>query len=231
MPHITDVNSETDARHYLARLRMVEEIRVMALDPYNFEPRPISEEVLAVMAKIPRHRFVPEEEKFGAYGNFPLPIEHGQTISQPYIVALMTDLLELDKRHRVLEVGTGSGYQTAILSELAGKVYSMEIVDPLATAAADLLSKLGYRNVEVKAGDGSKGWPEHAPYDCIIVTAAATQVPQPLLDQLKPGGRLVIPVGGRMEIQKLYLITKDSAGLFQHKVIESVRFVPLTGGD
>jgi protein-L-isoaspartate(D-aspartate) O-methyltransferase len=141
----------------------------------------------------------------------------------------MTDLLALNKRHSVLEIGTGSGYQAAILSEMAGKVYSMEIVQPLADAAARLLHELGYANVEVKAGDGSLGWPEHAPYDAIIVTAAAAEIPQPLLDQLKPGGRLVIPVGGRWDVQELLLITKDQAGMLHRNNILPVRFVPLTG--
>jgi len=190
----------------------------------------ISARVLAVMDNVPRHRFVPDGELFSAYDNQPLPIGHGQTISQPYIVALMTDLLKVDRRSSVLEIGTGSGYQAAVLAELAGRVYSIEIVEPLAAHAARVLRELGYDNVEVKAGDGSLGWPEHAPYDGIIVTAAAEQIPQALLVQLKPGGRLVIPVGGRFDVQQLLLITKDSSGAFQRENIELVRFVPLTGG-
>src|SRR5512135_225559 len=227
-PHGTD-SSEDEERYALARLEMVEQIRAMALEAYEFDARPISAKVQAVMSRVPRHRFVPEGEMYSAYYNQPLPIGHGQTISQPYIVALMTDLLALDEQKSVLEVGTGSGYQAAVLSEIAGKVYSMEIVEPLATRAAKLLNELGYNNVEVKTGDGSEGWPEHAPYDGIIVTAAATHVPQPLLDQLKPGGRLVIPVGGQFDIQQLLLITKEPDGTFQRKNIEPVRFVPLTG--
>ena len=228
-PHSADMNSADEERYSRARMKMVEEIREMAYDASDYVTGPISEKVLAVMAKVLRHRFVPDDELYSAYYNNPLPIGHGQTISQPYIVALMTDLLELDKQKTILEVGTGSGYQAAVLSELAGKVYSIEIVAPLAAAAAKVLGELGYANVEVKAGDGSAGWPEHAPYDGIIVTAAAEHIPQPLLDQLKPGGRLVIPVGGRYDAQELLLITKDSEGVFHRKNIEPVRFVPLTG--
>lgn len=223
-------NAKADAERYArARLNMIEEIREMADEASGYGARPISERVLDIMAEVPRDRFVPEGELYGAYYNNPLPIGHGQTISQPYIVALMTDLLALDKQHTVLEVGTGSGYQAAVLSELAGKVYSIEIVAALATLAAKRLSELGCANVEVKAGDGSAGWPEHAPYDGIIVTAAAEHVPQPLLDQLKPGGRLVIPVGGCFDVQQLLLITKDREGAFHRMNIEPVRFVPLTG--
>lgn len=226
-PHTA--GEEDEERYAVARLKMVAEIREMGLDDYGGESMSISEKVLAVMNRVPRHRFVPDEELYSAYYNHPLPIGHGQTISQPFIVAQMTDLLALDKQKSVLEVGTGSGYQAAVLSELAGKVYSMEIVEPLAAAAAKLLAGLGYGNVEVKAGDGSAGWPEHAPYDGIIVTAAADHVPQPLLDQLKPGGRMAIPVGGRWDIQELILISKDFDGNLHKRNIEPVRFVPLTG--
>lgn len=222
--------NEEEERYARERLKMVEEIREMALEAGAYEAAPpISERVLAIMSRVPRHRFVPEAESYSAYFNHPLPIGHGQTISQPYIVALMTDLLKLDKQHTVLEVGTGSGYQAAVLSELAGQVYSIEIVEPLAAAAAKVLSESGYANVEVKAGDGSRGWPEHAPFDGIIVTAAAEEIPQPLLDQLKPGGRMLIPVGGYYEVQQLLLITKALDGSLQRKNIEPVRFVPLTG--
>lgn len=224
----SDVAGSHDDRYARERRLMIEEIRAMSREASDYAPRPVSEEVLAIMGKVPRHRFVPEGEIFGAYANHPLPIGHGQTISQPYIVALMTDLLALNKRHSVLEVGTGSGYQAAVLSEMAGKVYSIEIVEPLAAQAASLLNELGYTNVQVKAGDGSAGWPEHAPYDGIIVTAAAERIPQLLLDQLKPGGRMVIPVGGWLEIQQLILITKDRDGILHRKNIEPVRFVPLT---
>jgi len=228
-PHGADTNSADEERYSRARMKMVEEIREMAYDASDYVSGPISEKVLTIMSRVQRHRFVPEDELYCAYYNNPLPIGHGQTISQPYIVALMTDLLELDKQKTILEVGTGSGYQAAVLSELAGKVYSIEIVAALAVLAVKRLDELGCANVEVKAGDGSAGWPEHAPYDGIIVTAAAEHIPQPLLDQLKPGGRLVIPVGGRYDAQELLLITKDSEGVCHRKNIEPVRFVPLTG--
>jgi protein-L-isoaspartate(D-aspartate) O-methyltransferase len=227
--HSADQKNADEERYARVRLDMVGDIREMAREASDYVSEPLSEKVLAIMAKVPRHRFVPEDEMYSAYYNNPLPIGHGQTISQPYIVALMTDLLGLDKQQSVLEVGTGSGYQAAVLSEMAGKVYSIEIVAPLATAAAKMLRESGYSNVEVKAGDGSAGWPEHAPYDGIIVTAAAEHIPQPLLDQLKPGGRLVIPVGGEFNIQQLQLITKDREGVFHRRNIEPVRFVPLTG--
>jgi protein-L-isoaspartate(D-aspartate) O-methyltransferase len=228
-PQGADRTSEDEDRFARLRMKMVEEIREMATEAGGFAATPVSEKVLSIMSKIPRHRFVPEGEIYSAYYNNPLPIGHGQTISQPYIVALMTDLLAPGKQHAVLEIGTGSGYQAAVLSGMAGKVYSIEIVEPLAAAAAKVLHDLRYDNVEVRAGDGSQGWPEHAPYDGIIVTAAAEHVPQPLLDQLKPGGRLVIPVGGQFNIQQLLLITKDIDGNFHRKNIEAVRFVPLTG--
>jgi protein-L-isoaspartate(D-aspartate) O-methyltransferase len=220
---------DTDDPYAEVRMAMVDEIRAMADETVGYGARPISERVLAVMSEVPRHLFVPDGE--GAYYNHPLPIGHGQTISQPYIVALMTDLLRPGKDDTVLEVGTGSGYQAAILSELAGKVYSIEIVAPLAARATKLLRELGYDNVEVKTGDGHAGWPEHAPYDAIVVTAAPTEVPQALIDQLKPDGRMVIPVGESWFSQELMLITKDPDGASHRKDILPVRFVPLTGGD
>jgi protein-L-isoaspartate(D-aspartate) O-methyltransferase len=228
-PHRAGQSSVAEEQYALARHRLVGQIRAMTNQAGDDTVTPVSARVLAVMDKVPRHRFVPDGELFSAYYNQPLPIGHGQTISQPYIVALMTDLLKADRRSTVLEIGTGSGYQAAVLAELAGRVYSIEIVAPLAAQAAKVLRELGYDNVEVKTGDGSLGWPEHAPYDGIIVTAAAEQIPQALLDQLKPGGRLVIPVGGRFDVQQLLLISKDSSGAFQRENIELVRFVPLTG--
>ncbi|MDD2699738.1 MAG: protein-L-isoaspartate(D-aspartate) O-methyltransferase [Sideroxydans sp.] len=211
------------------RNRMIEEIRAIARESAVYQPVQPSEKVLAVMTNIPRHRFVPDGEVYNAYANRPLSIGHGQTISQPYIVALMSGLLALEGQQRVLEIGTGSGYQAAVLSGLAAKVYSMEIVAPLAAAAAARLHALGYDNVEVCAGDGSLGWSEHAPYDAIILTAAAEQGPPALLAQLKPGGRMVIPVGGWLDVQQLLLIDKAQDGTLQRKNIEPVRFVPLTG--
>ena len=229
--HVADRNTADKDSHGLARLLMVEEIRAMARETGDYPTRAISEGVLSIMAKVPRHRFVPEEEAYSAYYNHPLPIGHGQTISQPYIVALMTELLAPGREDSVLEVGTGSGYQAAILAEMAGKVYSMEIIEPLAARAAKLLGELGYANVQMKHGDGNHGWLEHAPFDGIIVTAAADHVPQQLLDQLKPGGRMVIPVGGRTYVQELLLITKTPDGVAHQRNILPVSFVPLTGGD
>ena len=229
-PHIADQNPGDDDRYAVARRRMIDEIVAMAKEPSGYTPRPISEKVLSIMKKVPRHRFIPEGSIYAAYYNRPFPIGHGQTISQPYIVALMTELLAPDKQDTVLEVGTGSGYQTAVLAEMADKVYSMEIIEPLATRAAKLLGELGYANIRVRLGDGSKGWPEYAPFDCIIVTAAANRMPQPLLEQLKPGGRMVIPVGGWLHIQELILITKDHDGTTHQENILPVSFVPLTGG-
>jgi protein-L-isoaspartate(D-aspartate) O-methyltransferase len=181
---------------------------------------------LAAMRKVPRHLFVPAESERLAYEDHPLPIGHGQTISQPYIVAFMTEALGLVGGETVLEVGTGSGYQAAVLAEIAGKVYSVEIVDPLAREAAERLSRLGYRNVEVRSGDGYQGWPEAAPFDGIMVTAAAPRIPETLKQQLKDGGRLVLPVGD--EYQELILVTRKGAS-FEERSVLPVRFVPMTG--
>jgi len=182
--------------------------------------------VLEAMRKVPRHRFVPPENQDQAYGDYPLPIGHGQTISQPYIVALMTELLKVEPGEKVLEIGTGSGYQAAVLAELAAEVYTIEIIKPLATRAEKLLSELGYGNIKVRAGDGFFGWPEEAPFDGIIVTAAPQKVPQPLLDQLKEGGRLVIPEG--RFAQELVVYEKVGGEIKRREVIP-VRFVPMTG--
>lgn len=182
--------------------------------------------VLRVMRAVPREKFVPKELQTSAYDDRPLPIGYGQTISQPYIVAFMTEQLQPAKTQRVLEIGTGSGYQAAVLSGLVAEVYTIEIVRPLAERAAGVLHELGYKNVLVKAGDGYKGWPEHAPFDAIIVTAAPNHVPQPLVEQLKEGGRMVIPVG-ESGAQKLYLLEKRGGQIRQTAVIP-VRFVPLT---
>jgi protein-L-isoaspartate(D-aspartate) O-methyltransferase len=184
------------------------------------------EDILNVMRKVDRHRFVPEEMRHQAYSDRPLPIGEGQTISQPYIVALMTKLLELKGGERVLEVGTGSGYQAAILAELANYVYTIEIIESLGLSAETLLRELGYRNIDVKIGDGYIGWDEFAPFDAIIVTAAPPHIPQPLLDQLKEGGRLVIPVGDYY--QELKKVTK-AKGQIESQNVTPVVFVPMTG--
>jgi protein-L-isoaspartate(D-aspartate) O-methyltransferase len=187
----------------------------------------LSKRVAAAMAETPRHEFVTENEQYYAYNNTALPIGCGQTISQPFIVALMTDLLDPEPEHTVLEVGTGSGYQAAVLSQLVRCVYSIEVIPELAVTAEAKLKQLGYRNVMVKAGDGAEGWPEQGPYDGIIVTAAAAEVPPALLQQLKPGGRMVIPVGAAPRHQTLMLVTKSMAGEVHEQPVLSVAFVPL----
>jgi protein-L-isoaspartate(D-aspartate) O-methyltransferase len=185
--------------------------------------------VLEAMRRVPRHEFVPENLRGAAYADHPLPIGHGQTISQPYMVAAMTQLLQPRPGHRVLEVGTGSGYQAAVLAALVKEVYSIEIVEPLGREAAARLARLGCTNVQVRVGDGYAGWPEAAPFDGILVTAAPDHVPAPLLVQLKPGGRLVIPVGGPGETQWLDVIHKHPDGRLTTERAMAVRFVPLTG--
>jgi protein-L-isoaspartate(D-aspartate) O-methyltransferase len=193
----------------------------------QLRPRGIDDPMtLRVMSKVPREKFVPPELRASAYEDRPLPIGYGQTISQPFIVAFMTQQLKPKSTDRVLEIGTGSGYQAAVLSELVAQVYTIEIVKPLAERSAALLRELGYKNVEVKAGDGYKGWPEHAPFDAIIVTAAPDHVPAPLVEQLKEGGRMIIPVG-KTHAQELYLLEKRGGQVRQTAVIP-VRFVPLT---
>jgi protein-L-isoaspartate(D-aspartate) O-methyltransferase len=191
--------------------------------------RALDPRVMDAMKQVPRHEFVPAEEQAYAYENGPMPIGYGQTISQPYIVALMTDLLNPEPGHVILEVGTGSGYQAAILSLLVKQVYSTEIVEPLATTARERLQRLGYTNVEVRAGDGYHGWVEHAPFDGIVVTAAAPSVPGPLVEQLKPGGRLVIPVGEPYSYQELKLVEKSEDNEVHTRDVLGVAFVPLTG--
>jgi protein-L-isoaspartate(D-aspartate) O-methyltransferase len=185
--------------------------------------------VLEVMATVPRHEFVPDELKSYAYRNTPLPIGHGQTISQPYIVAIMTDLLTVKPDSKVLEIGTGSGYQAAIMAELVSQVFSIEIIKPLGELAADRLKRLDYDKIKTKIGDGYYGWEEHAPFDAIIVTAAASHVPPPLIQQLKVGGRMIIPVGSQFMAQELLLIEKEEGGKIITRQILPVRFVPLTG--
>jgi protein-L-isoaspartate(D-aspartate) O-methyltransferase len=187
--------------------------------------------VLEAMRSVPRHLFVPPSSISHAYGDFPMPIGYGQTISQPYIVALMTEMLEVKPEHKVLEVGTGSGYQAAILSQLVKEVYTIEIIKLLALQAEERLKKLQNRNVQVKVGDGYYGWEEHAPFDRIIVTCAATFVPPPLLKQLRPGGKMCIPVGAQYSVQYLTMVEKSEKGAITMKKTLPVMFVPLTRGD
>ena len=213
-----------------AKLRqlLIESIEddVRATRAYTGKAR-LDNRVMAALARVPRHEFVPESERAYAYHNRPLPIGYGQTISQPYIVALMTDLLAVDEDSVVLEIGTGSAYQAAVLADLVARVYTIEIIAPLGHAARQRLARLGYGNVEVRIGDGYDGWAEHAPFDAIMVTAAASHVPPPLLGQLKPGGRLVIPVGDRFFTQQLILIEKRDDGALTTTQVLPVRFVPL----
>ena len=182
--------------------------------------------VMKVMGKVPRHQFVPSSLQSSAYQNRPLPIGYGQTISQPYIVALMTDLLGVGPGAKVLEVGTGSGYQAAVLSELVQEVYTIEIIPQLGESAKVRLKKLGYQNVQTKVGDGYYGWKEHAPFDGIVVTAASNHIPPSLLQQLKPGGKMVIPIGSPFATQQLLLVEKDEKGVLKNRQILPVRFVP-----
>jgi len=217
--------------HPEPRRAMVREIVHLARD-VGFETgrEKLDSRLLGVLQKVPRHRFVLPEHLDLAYANRPLPIGHGQTISQPYIVALMTDLLALKPGDRVLEIGTGSGYQAAILAELVREVYSIEIVEPLAIRARKALAEAGYGGVGLRIGDGYYGWPEAAPFDAIVVTAAASHVPPPLVKQLKPGGRMIIPVGTAFLTQHLMLVEKQADGTLINRQILPVRFVPLTGG-
>jgi len=194
----------------------------------QIEARGVSDaRVLAAMRQVPRHRFVPASQRAHAYEDRPLPIGEGQTISQPYIVALMTELAALEPGDRVLEVGTGCGYQAAVLAEIGVEVFSIEIIESLATQAEAILSELGYREkVKIRRGDGYAGWPEHAPFDAILITAAPPAIPEPLKQQLKPGGRLIIPVG--QHFQNLLRVIRTTDGFREESVIP-VRFVPMTG--
>lgn len=185
--------------------------------------------VLAAMRAVPREKFVPTYLRRRAYSDQPLPIGHGQTISQPYIVAYMTSILKPQPEQRALEIGTGSGYQAAILAQCVKEVFTIEIVEPLAKTAAARLKDLGYQNVKTRIGDGYYGWEEYAPFDLIIVTAASSHIPPPLIEQLKPGGRMVMPVGPVMQVQFLLLVEKDAEGKITMRNLMPVRFVPLTG--
>jgi protein-L-isoaspartate(D-aspartate) O-methyltransferase len=223
--------ARADDAYAAERARLVEEVATLAVHTGDETGRDkLDVRVLDALGKVPRHRFVPADQEKYAYKNRPLPIGYGQTISQPYIVALMTDLLAVRPGDRILEIGTGSGYQAAILAEMGAKVYSMEIVEPLGQRAAATLAAAGYDTVKVRVGDGYYGWADHAPYDAIIVTAAASHVPPPLVKQLKPGGRMVIPVGAQFLTQHLQLVEKEADGGVVSRQILPVRFVPLTGG-
>lgn len=207
---------------------LFEEIQRDARETRGYTGREsLSESVLDAMQRVDRAKFVPEGSELYAWENRPLPIGYGQTISQPFIVALMTDLLDIEPEHRVLELGTGSAYQAAVLSELAAEVYSIEIVPELAASAAERLARLGYDNVSVRSGDGWYGWPEAAPFDRIIVTAVAEDIPPKLIEQLTIGGRMVMPIGPRYGGQNLTVIEKTAAGLTERQVLP-VQFVPLT---
>jgi len=198
--------------------------------PRDGRTRVKSRAVIDALRAVPRHAFIPSGGRGRAYADSPLPIGHGQTISQPYIVALMTDLLELSPESKVLEIGTGSGYQAAVLAHLTPHVYSVEIIEPLAKRAAVTLQAQGYDEVKTRRADGYFGWPQFAPYDAIIVTCAAGHLPPPLWDQLKPGGRIVIPIGGPHEVQRLVVVSKTQEGKRTSRTILPVRFVPMTGG-
>ena len=213
------------------REALLKEIEAMARETGAETGRAVfSPRVMAAMAKVPRHRFVPASYRELAYANRPLPIGHGQTISQPYIVALMTELLDTKTGDTILEIGTGSGYQAAVLAELASEVYSIEIIEPVGKRAEAMLRELGYKNIRTRIGDGYNGWPERAPFDSIIVTAAAPHVPPALVAQLKPGGRMVIPVGADGAVQFLQVMVKQSDGSVSTRRSLPVRFVPLTRG-
>jgi len=214
----------------MARTAMVDEVKFYATLARESGEEALNDDVMQSLGTVERHNFVASDQRRFAYENRPIPIGHGQTISQPYIVALMTDLIEPERDFVVLEVGTGSGYQAAILANLVTHVFSIEIIEALADEAKTRLALLGYDNVTTKLGDGYYGWEKHAPFDAIIVTAAASHVPPPLIRQLKPGGRLIIPVGGRFMTQMLLLLEKTDDGEVITRQIAAVRFVPLTRG-
>lgn len=231
-PLLSITHAVADADEYsLLRQQMISEIEgdveitTKALNKKSFDAS-----VIRALKAVPRHEFVPPDLRAQAYENRPLPIGHGQTISQPYIVALMTDLLQPEPGQSVLEIGTGSGYQAAVLSELVAQVYSIEIIEPLAKATSRLLKQLSYNNIETRIADGYDGWPQHAPFDSIIVTAAISHIPPPLVRQLKKGGRMVIPVGSRFQTQYLTLVEKDMQGKVTTRQLLPVYFVPFTGG-
>lgn len=222
-------HAEEDA-YEQQRAAMVAEIQANMAKTAGFLGREeLSPRVADALGKVPRHLFVGEDMRPYAYQNRPLPIGHGQTISQPYIVAVMTELLDAKPGGKVLEIGTGSAYQAAVLGAIGVEVYSIEIVEPLAAAARERIVKLGLTNIHTRTGDGYYGWPEAAPFDAILVTAAASHIPPPLIKQLKPGGRMLIPVGDRFNVQQLVLVEKDPEQKIKTRQLLPVSFVPLTG--
>jgi len=221
---VVEPSNEAQRAEMIQTIEMQIRAASSAIGRDHIDPR-----VLRVMGALPRHEFVPEDLRPASYADRPLPIGYGQTISQPLIVALMTDVLNVDQSSVVLEVGTGSGYQAAVVAELARQVYTIEIIPDLARSAADRLRRLGYTNVTVRVGDGYFGWPEVAPFDGIIVTAAAGHIPPPLLQQLKPDGRMVIPIGPPFGLQHLTVVRRGADGRITTRQLFPVQFVPLTG--
>ena len=227
---ITGVYAQSMNEFSAERDEMVLAIKKMVRDTSAYIGKSsLNASVVAAIANVPRHEFVPEELRSYAYENRPLPIGNGQTISQPYIVALMTDLANINENSIVLEIGTGSGYQAAVLAELAKQVYSIEIIERLGITARQKLLNLGYQNTLIRIGNGYHGWQEHAPFDAILVTAAPEEIPQPLIEQLKPGGRMIIPVGPQNRTQSLQVIEKKQDGTIDRKDVLPVGFVPFTG--
>lgn len=227
----TEIYTNTlQERHLAFEERVAERQEMVKDDIENYTFMPVkNESVLEAMRRVPRHVFIPEELQQYAYENRPLPIGYNQTISQPFIVAHMTELLELDKTHRVLEIGTGSGYQAAVLAELCDSVFSIEIIAPLGERTAILLRELGYNQIKLRIGNGYEGWPQKAPFDRIIVTCAPDDIPEALVAQLAPGGLIIIPVGNPYQTQYLCIVTKTSKGRISNEKQYPVRFVPMIG--
>ncbi len=223
--------SGSDADYARLRAELIQDIKQDVRETAESIGRDhFQEKVFQALSTVPRHRFVPEKHRHQAYQNRPLPIGYGQTISQPFIVALMTDLLDLEAEETVLEVGTGSGYQAAVLAELVQEVITVEIIPELAEQARERFQRLGLENIQAVQGDGYYGFPEEAPFDAIMVTAAGDHIPPPLIKQLKPGGRMILPVGGPFMVQQLTLVSKEADGKVRTRHLLPVRFVPLTGG-
>ncbi|MGR9116285.1 MAG: protein-L-isoaspartate(D-aspartate) O-methyltransferase [Gammaproteobacteria bacterium] len=230
LPFFFSAAAMADDPYLKQRQALINIIKADVVLTQNFlDKRVLDERVFDAMLKVPRHEFVPEDRRAVAYENRPLSIGYGQTISQPYIVAIMTDLLKLEKGDRVLEIGTGSAYQAAILAELVDSIFTIEIIEGLGREASARLKRLGYDNVQTRIGDGYYGWSSEAPFDAIIVTAASSHIPPPLIKQLKPGGRMIIPVGSRFMVQHLVLVSKDADKKVTTRQILPVSFVPLTG--